>query len=151
MKKIKITVILILLFALVSLTVACNKKKNETPQEVSSIITIVIEKEAEKDVKTLKSSDLNLSNGLLSVFDYLKIEYKYEAGDFSKIDSLTAGVNGDDITIIEIYTSKEKDQDTTEYSKMLSYEEYTLRNINCEATQLDLTGNTVILIRLETL
>ena len=49
MKKIKITVILILLFALVSLTVACNKKKNETPQEVSSIITIVIEKEAEKD------------------------------------------------------------------------------------------------------
>ena len=128
---------------------AVSCKKNDNIEEEKNTFILVEEKGEEVIEKVIDLSNIDLKNGLITVLDNQEIEYVIDSNEFTKFDQMEMYIEGDDIYIIEVYTSNETDQDDSEYARTVTYKGIELVNIKCSPFELNITNGTTILVKLE--
>ena len=148
MKKRIVFILLVAVLICFSLfVVSC--KKNDTIEEEKNTFILVEEKGEEVIEKVIDLSNINLKNGLITVLDNQEIEYVIDSNEFTKFDQMEMYIEGDDIYIIEVYTSNETDQDDSEYARTVTYKGVELVNIKCSPYEMNIANDTIVLVKLE--
>ena len=128
---------------------AVSCKKNDTIEEEKNTFILVEENGEEVIEKEIDLSNINLKNGLITVLDNQEIEYVIDSNEFTKFDQMEMYIEGDDIYIIEVYTSNEIDQDDSEYARTVTYKGVELVNIKCSPYEMNITDGIIVLVKLE--
>lgn len=128
---------------------AVSCKKNDNIEEEKNTFILVEEKGEEVIEKEIDLSNINLKNGLITVLDNQEIEYVIDSNEFTKFDEMEMYIEGDDIYIIEVYTSNETDQDDSEYARTVTYKGVELVNIKCSPYEMNIANGTIVLVKLE--
>ena len=130
MKKRIVFILFVALIMCFSLFGVSCKKNNNIEEEKNTFI--LVEENGEEVIeKEIDLSNINLKNGLITVLDNQEIEYVIDSNEFTKFDEMEMYIEGDDIYIIEVYTSNETDQDDSEYARTITYKGVELVNIKC--------------------
>ncbi|MCI7401225.1 MAG: hypothetical protein MSH40_00885 [Christensenella sp.] len=128
---------------------AVSCKKNDNIEEEKNTFILVEEKGEEVIEKVIDLSNIDLKNGLITVLDNQEIEYVIDSNEFTKFDQMEMYIEGDDIYIIEVYTSNETDQDDSEYARTVTYKGVELVNIKCSPYEMNIANGTIVLVKLE--
>lgn len=128
---------------------AVSCKKNDNIEEEKNTFILVEENGEEVIEKEIDLSNINLKNGLITVLDNQEIEYVIDSNEFTKFDQMEMYIEGDDIYIIEVYTSNETDQDDSEYARTVTYKGVELVNIKCSPYEMNIANDTIVLVKLE--
>lgn len=128
---------------------AVSCKKNDNIEEEKNTFILVEENGEEIIEKEIDLSNINLKNGLITVLDNQEIEYVIDSNEFTKFDQMEMYIEGDDIYIIEVYTSNETDQDDSEYARTITYKGVELVNIKCSPYEMNIANGTIVLVKLE--
>lgn len=144
MKKIlPIILVMVLCFAAF---VSCGKKPNSEQVE-DDYIKVVISAETEVE-HLVKLDENNTKNGLLSILDYLQIEYEFDQGDFLRLGALESNFTDlENLKIITIYSSLEENDDKTEYSDSLTYKNTSLTKIGVLPTNVAIKKDAIFYIK----
>lgn len=128
---------------------AVSCKKNDNIEEEKNTFILVEENGEEVIEKEIDLSNINLKNGLITVLDNQEIKYVIDSNEFTKFDQMEMYIEGDDIYIIEVYTSNEIDQDDSEYARTITYKGVELVNIKCSPYEMNIANGTIVLVKLE--
>lgn len=148
MKKRYVFILFVAIILCFSLFVVSCKKNGNIEEEKNTFI--LVEENGEEVIeKEIDLSNINLTNGLITILDNQEIEYVIDSNEFTKFDQMKMYIEGDDIYIIEVYTSNETDQDDSEYARTVTYKGIELVNIKCSPFELNIINGTTILVKLE--
>ncbi|MBQ8322175.1 MAG: hypothetical protein IJX92_07405 [Clostridia bacterium] len=146
--KFKILALLLALIMMLSLA-ACQMPEGEGDTADAGKMTLVLAGD-ETVVHEVDLAELDVTNGLVSVLDYLKsegkLDYAITAGYLDSVGELEN--NADTGEYIYIYTSVAEDADVTQWAKTVEYDGKTLTSSGVGAADMHIEADAVIYIGL---